>query len=231
MRTSEMIRRPPIVRAKRQVREGLAYVWHTPELRSTLLLMAVVGTLAFNFPVVVPLLAKLSFHGNAGTYGLMSSLMGAGSLVGALAIASMRRPTPFMLVLSCTTFGIFMVAIAMAPTLAVALPLFVFAGLTSIAFMSTANTTLQLSADPSMRGRVMALYTLVFLGSTPIGGPLIGWVCQHFGPRVGYGVGGVATIAGGLVAALVLLRGRRLVEARVGPAIASVGESPEPAAA
>ena len=209
IRPGELIRRPPVARAKGQVREGLAYVWRTPELRSTLLLMAVVGTLAFNFQVVVPLLAKVSFHGNAGTYGVISSVMGLGSLVGALAIAGMRKPTAFMLLFSCTSFGVFMLATAMAPSLAVALPLFVLTGATSIAFMSTANSTLQLAADPSMRGRVMALYTLVFLGSTPIGGPLVGFISQHLGPRFGFGLGGAATIVGGLVATATMVRSRR----------------------
>src|SRR3954447_2652383 len=152
MHTDTLLRQPPVVRAKRQVREGLTYVWHTPELRSTLLVMAVVGTLAFNFQVVVPLLAKLSFHGNAGTYGLLSSVMGAGSLIGALGTASRHKPTAKVLVLSCIAFGAFMLVASMAPTLGIAIPLFALTGATSMTFMATANTTLQLKATPSMRG-------------------------------------------------------------------------------
>src|SRR4051812_956015 len=207
--TDQLAHHVPVVRAKRQVREGLTYVWHTPELRLTLMVMAVVGTLAFNFQVVLPLLAKLSFHGNAGTYGLLSSVMGAGSLIGALGTASRHKPTPKVLMGSCVAFGAFMLAASMAPTLPIAIPLFVLTGATSMTFMATANTTLQLKATPSMRGRVMALYTLVFLGSTPIGGPIIGYICQHFGPRVGFGVGGVAALVAGLAGSTTLLKARK----------------------
>src|SRR4051812_49131942 len=206
MHSDHLVAHVPVVRAKRQVREGLSYVWHTPELRSTLLVMAVVGTLAFNFQVVVPLLAKLSFHGNAGTYGLLSSVMGAGSLVGALVTASRHKPTPKVLLVSCVSFGVFMLGASMAPSLGLALPLFALTGGMSMMFMATANSTLQLTATPSMRGRVMALYTLVFLGSTPIGGPLIGLISQHFGPRVGFGIGGAAAVVAGMVASASLLR-------------------------
>jgi MFS family permease len=209
MDTGAMVRQPPVPRAKRQVREGLSYVWHTGELRLTLLVMAVVGTLAFNFQVVVPLLAKLSFHGNAGTYGLLSAVMGAGSLIGALGTASRHKPTAKVLLVSCVAFGAFMLATSLAPSLPLALPLFAATGAMSMTFMATANSTLQLKATPSMRGRVMALYTLVFLGSTPIGGPLIGWISQHYGPRVGFAIGGVAALMAGLVAGFSLLRKRR----------------------
>ena len=212
MHTDQLVRQPPVARAKRQVREGLIYVWHTPELRSTLLVMAVVGTLAFNFQVVVPLLAKLSFHGNAGTYGLLSSVMGGGSLFGALGTASRAKPTAKVLLVSCVTFGAFMLGVSLAPSLALALPLFALTGAMSMTFMATANSTLQLTATPSMRGRVMALYTLVFLGSTPIGGPIIGFVSQHFGPRVGFGVGGAASLVAGVVASVTLLRRHRQQE-------------------
>jgi MFS family permease len=224
MDTSALVRQPPVPRAKRQVREGLSYVWHTSELRLTLLVMAVVGTLAFNFQVVVPLLAKLSFHGNAGTYGLLSSVMGAGSLIGALGTASRHKPTAKVLLVSCVAFGAFMLATSMAPSLALALPLLVVTGAMSMTFMATANTTLQLGASPSMRGRVMALYTLVFLGSTPIGGPLIGFISQHFGPRVGFGIGGASAVVAGLVAAFSLARKRRTAtQVTDEPAVAGLG--------
>ena len=208
MRPGELHLGRPVERAKGQIREGFRYVWHSDELRTTILLMAVVGTLAFNFTVVLPVMARFVFHGGAGTYGWLTSLMGAGSLIGALASASRLNPTRRLLVGSCLVFGVCMTAAAVAPTLLVENLLIVLVGASSITFMATANSTCQLISVPAMRGRVMALYGLVFLGSTPIGGPLIGWICQHVGPRFGMGVGGIATIVAALVTGSVLLHRR-----------------------
>ncbi len=214
MKPEELFLGRPVARAKGQIREGLRYVWNNVELRSTILVLAVVGTLAFNFTVVLPVLAKFTFHGDAGTYGLLTALMGGGSLVGALATASRLRPTPKLLTGSCLAFGVVMTLAAIAPNLMSEQVLILLVGATSITFMATANSTCQLTSAPEMRGRVMALYGLVFLGSTPIGGPLVGWISQQFGPRYGMGLGGVATILSALVAAAVLLR-RRFVLRRV----------------
>jgi len=206
MRPEDLHRSAPVVRAKRQAREGLRYVWQTPELRATILVMAVVGTLAFNFTVVLPVLAKFTFHGDAGTYGLFSSLMGVGSIVGALAVASKLPPSAKLLVGSAFVFGVLMIASAFAPTLTSEYVVMVLLGASSITFMATANSTCQLSSVPEMRGRVMALYGLVFLGSTPIGGPIVGWISQSFGPRYGLAVGGIATVVAAGAMASVLLR-------------------------
>jgi MFS family permease len=229
MRPSELFGGRPIARAKGQIRDGLRYVWGNVELRSTILVMAVVGTLAFNFTVVMPVLAKFTFHGDAGTYGLLTALMGAGSMVGALATASRLRPSRKLLAGSCLAFGVTMTAAALAPTLLSEQILLLLVGASSITFMSTANSTCQLTSSPEMRGRVMALYGLVFLGSTPIGGPLVGWISQHLGPRYGMAIGGVATIASALVAGSVLLRQRFVL--RHGRLPAESDPSAEPAAA
>jgi MFS family permease len=216
MRPAELARQVPVARAPGQVRAGLAYAWRTPELRSTLLLVTVVGTFALNYGVVLPLLAKVTFHGDAGTYGLISSGMGLGALVGALATAARKGPTPRLLVTSCIAFGALLTAASVAPTLSVALPILVLSGAGGIVFMATANSTLQLRSSPEMRGRVMALYVLVFLGSTPVGGPLIGLLCQHLGPRVGLGLGGIFTVVAGMAGAAPLLRRRRAAAAAAG---------------
>ncbi len=229
MRPDELFVTPPIQRAKGQVRDGLRYVWRTPELRAAILVMAVVGTLAFNFTVVLPVLAKFTFHGGAGTYGLLTSLMGLGSIIGALGVASKLAPTAKLLVGSCLAFGVVMTASAVAPTLLGEDLLIVLLGLTSITFMATVNSMCQLATVPEMRGRVMALYTLVFLGSTPIGGPIVGWICQQFGPRYGLGVGGVATVVAGVAAGAVLLRRRARVHD--GPMVVALEPAAEPAAA
>jgi MFS family permease len=229
MRPGELFRSQPVARAKGQIREGLRYVWETTELRTTILLMAVVGTLAFNFTVVLPVLARFTFHGDAGTYGLLTSLMGAGSMVGALATASRLMPTPKLLAGSCLLFGIAMIAGSLAPNLLIECVLIVLVGATSITFMATANSTCQLVSTPAMRGRVMALYAMVFLGSTPIGGPIIGWIDQAVGARYGMATGGVATVLAALVTGAVLVR--RQFVARSTVRFETVEASSEPAAA
>lgn len=198
-------RSAPPVRSRGQLREGLRYVWAREELRSPLLLMAVVGTLAFNFRVLLPVMAARTWHGGAGIFGALSAFMGAGTVVGALAAASRRRPTQPMLMGSALLYGVLIVVAGLAPTLPLELAALVPMGAAGIAFVSTANSTLQLSSSDAMRGRVMALYAVVFLGSTPIGSPLVGWIAQSWGPRAGFLVGGIATI----VAAAVAIRGAR----------------------
>jgi MFS family permease len=229
MRPDELFSSPPVERAKGQVREGLRYVWRTPELRSVILVLAVVGTLAFNFTVILPVLAKVTFGGGAGTYGLLTSLMGVGSLVGALAVASKLAPTAKLLVGSCLAFGVVMLASAVAPNLVTEDLVMVVLGAATITFLATCNSTLQLTSVPEMRGRVMALYGLVFLGSTPIGGPIVGWISQQFGPRYGLAMGGVATVVAAAAMGWVLLRRRLLT--RDGPLVVGLDPSAEPAAA
>ena len=189
----------PVPRAKGQLREGLRYVWRTPGLRQPLVLVAVVGTLAYNFQVVLALLAHFTFHGGAGVYSALTSVMGAGAVAGGLIIATRNRPTVHRLTAIGVLFGCLILGVALSPGLAAALVVIFPMGAASIAFIATANATLQLRADPSMRGRVMALYAIAFLGTTPIGGPLVGWISQAASPRVALAVGGTATVAASLV--------------------------------
>ena len=195
MRASELHKTEPVARAKRQIRDGFAYVWHEPPLRNTLLAMAVIGVFAYNFQVTLALLAKTTFHGGAGAYSLLTSCMGAGAVVGGLLAAHRARPTSRLLHGLALLFGVLLGAVALAPTLGIAAGLIVLMGAASIGFIATANATLQLRADPSMRGRVMALYAMAFLGSTPIGAPLMGAIAQWSSPRVAMAVGAVATVA------------------------------------
>ncbi|MDQ1396897.1 MAG: hypothetical protein QOG64_2156, partial [Acidimicrobiaceae bacterium] len=174
MRPDELLRSTPLVRKKGQIKDGFRYAWRTPELRTPLIVIAVVGTLALNFTVVLPVYAKVTFHGGAGTFGVLTSLMGLGSMVGALFTAN-RKPTPLLVAGSCVAFGALMTLAAVAPILAVAGAVLLVMGIASMTFMAVTNTTLQLASDPNMRGRVMALYGILFLGSTPIGGPVVGW--------------------------------------------------------
>lgn len=194
MRTSELHTIEPVVRAKGQLRDGFRYVWRTPSLRNTLIAMAVIGIFAYNFQVTLALLSTVTFHGGAGSYAVLTSCMGVGAIAGGLTVAHRGRPTPRLLQGVALTFGALLAVVAVAPSLAVAAVVIVFMGAASIAFIATANAELQLQAEPAMRGRVMALYSMAFLGSTPIGGPLIGAISEWTNPRVSMAVGAIATL-------------------------------------
>jgi MFS family permease len=194
MRASELYRKPGVGRSKGQVREGLRYVWATGDLRWPLLSMAIVGVFAFNFTVTLPLLAKFTFHGGAGLYSAFLAAMGAGAVVGGLYTAHRSKPSTRMLAVIGLFFGAMILAVALMPTKLGAILLLVPMGAASISFISTNNATLQLRADPAMRGRVMSLNAIAFLGSTPIGAPLLGYISDISNPRVSLIVGGLATL-------------------------------------
>jgi MFS family permease len=200
MRSKELHPTRRVVRAKGQIRQGFRYVWRTPSLRNTLLAVAVIGIFAYNFTVTLALLAKVTFHGGVGTYSLLTSCMGIGAVVGGLFAAHRARPTPRLLQVLALVFGGLLAAVALAPTLISAAALIVLMGAASIGFIATANASLQLASEPAMRGRVMALYAMAFLGTTPIGAPLVGAIAQWTSPRIALLVGAVATVvAAGLL--------------------------------
>jgi MFS family permease len=153
--------------------------------------------LAFNFTVVMPLFVKRSLHGSDTTFTLVYSVVSIGSLAAALYTARRTRATVRHVTNGALGFGVALLAFAAAPNIAFAFPLGLGVGFSSILFMTASTAIVQLRADPAMRGRVLALQAIVFLGTTPIGGPILGWVCEHFGARTGFAVGGMA----GLVAA------------------------------
>jgi MFS family permease len=198
MRPAEFFRGAPLRRERGALRAGLRYAWEEPTLRLVLGMILVIGTLAMNFQVVLPVVAKAVFHGTAGTYGFLSAVMGIGSLLGALVAASRAQPTLRLLALSAAFFGIAMLADAVAPTLPLEMVALGLTGATSITFMATANATLQLTSRPEMRGRVMAIYMLFFLGSTPIGGPVVGWIGEHWSARWSLAIGGVSCLVAAL---------------------------------
>jgi len=200
MRSAELFPAKRVARKKRQVRQGLSYVRSTPELLIPLILIAIIGTLAWEFQVSLPLMASKVFHGGAAAYGVMASVMGAGAVVGGLVSASRARPRARALCVAAIGWGIAILAASVAPNLPVELVCMVFVGYGSITFNSLAKTTLQLASKPEMRGRVMALWGLAWLGSTPIGGPIVGWIGQVAGARWGLVIGGVAALACGIAA-------------------------------
>jgi MFS family permease len=214
MRENEFFSVEPVPKRKGQLREGLRYAWSTPALRLVLVLTAVIGTLAFNFQVVLPLLAKQTFSGGADTLGVLYASMSIGSVLGALVSAHEARATQRFVLGAALAFGAALVAAALAPTFGVELLVLVPVGAAGIAFTAMANGVLQTETAPEMRGRVAALFTVAFLGSTPIGGPIIGLVSQQLGPRAGLWVGGIATLAV-TVAATAAIRRHREVRHRV----------------
>lgn len=174
---------PRANRDDRGVMDAVRHVRATPELGVPLLLMAIVGTLGLNFHVVLPLLAKLTFAGGATSYAVLVSSMGLGSVIGALVTGARGQTGLGVIAFSALGFGTMALLAALMPSLATEIPILALLGASAVTFAAAINSTLQLVVSPEMRGRVMALYTVVFLGSTPIGGPLVGWISESYDPR------------------------------------------------
>ena len=199
---------PHLDRAPGQVRQGLRYVARTPDLLVPLMMLALVGTLAYEFQVVLPLMARGPLDGGAGTYGLLTSAMGAGAIVGGLFVAGHGRTGLRPLSTAAAVFGLAILGAAVAPSVGTSLVALAVVGAASVAFLSTGNSTLQLTAEPRFRGRVMALWAVAFLGSTPLGAPVIGAVSEHLSPRGGLVIGGLACLVAAGLGALAVARGR-----------------------
>jgi MFS family permease len=213
---------PSAPRTPGQLREGFAYVRRTRELAVPLLMMAAVGCLTYEFQVSLPVMASRGLHAGATGFGFMTAAMGVGAVLGGLGLAARGKTGLLPLVLAAWIFGIAVTLAALAPSLGLELVALALTGAASIAFMATGNSTLQLNAAPSMRGRVMSLWFVAFQGSTPIGGPIIGFVMGVLGARAGLGVGAVTCL---LVAAAGLMAWRRQrgAEARDGLRVGAVG--------
>lgn len=193
----------PAARAPGQLREGLRYVRGTPALAVPLLMMAAVGCLTYEFQVSLPVMASRGLHAGPTGFGFMTAAMGVGAVLGGLLVAARGRTGTRPLVAAAGVFSVAMGLATAAPSLGLELVALGLAGAASISFMSTGNSTLQLTAAPEMRGRVMSLWFVGFQGSTPVGGPVVGWVMETFGPRAGLGLGAVTCLlaaVAGLVA-------------------------------
>lgn len=195
MRGDELQRTEPVKRLKGQLRQGFSYVRRMPLLRDVLIMMGIIGALTYEFQVSLPLLAKYTFHGSANGYALLTSAMGAGAVLGGLATAGRRRTSPRALAGAALAFGAAVVLASLSPSLPVAVAAMVVVGVCSIGFTSLSNATLQLESAPQMRSRVMSLWTVAFLGSTPVGSPVIGWVGEYGSPRWALAVGGLAALS------------------------------------
>jgi MFS family permease len=206
MDTSLLTPSEPVVRAPGQLRDGLRYVRATPALFIPLVMMAIVGTLTYEFQVTLPSLAAQTFGTGAINFGLVTSAMGVGAIGGGLASAGRSHYGIKPLTTAVFAFGITDLLVALAPNIELACLALVAVGAASIWFLSTGNATLQMSAAPEMRGRVMALWAVAFLGTTPIGGPIVGFIAQNWGARWALAVGALSAIVAGLLGLWTLRR-------------------------
>jgi MFS family permease len=208
----------PSPRESGQLREGFRYVRSQRQLAVPLLMMAAVGCLTYEFQVSLPVMASRGLHAGATGFGFMTAAMGIGAVAGGLVVAARGKTGLRPLVLAASGFGVTMTLAALAPSLAFEIAALALAGAASISFMSTANSTLQLAAAPSMRGRVMALWFVAFQGSTPIGGPIVGLTMELGGARAGLGLGAVTCLVVAALGALALGGRLRRVRRTVGAA-------------
>ncbi len=230
MRPAELRRSKPVARKRGQVLEGFKYAWRTPALRVPLIMLAVISTLAYNYSVVLPLLTKSVFDRGGGAYGVLSAAMGVGALAGALLMASRARPSRRLLVGGAFAFGAVTIGLALVPGYFAGLALLVLIGGSGVLFISTTNALLQLNAVDAMRGRVMALWSIVFLGSTPIGGPITGLLARGLGVRWAIAIGGVAVLVTAAVGLLALRRSRVVEEGTCEGGTCVLPDGPPPGA-
>lgn len=186
------------VRAKGHLGETLRYVSARPHIAAALVLMAVSGLLTFNWNVLLPTLARDTFGGDARVVGFAFTSMGVGAVFGGLALAGALRGTSKWLILNGCVLGAALSLTGLMPTVTIAYALLFVVGAASVTFRSTATTLLQLHSDQGVRGRIISLLVLATNGTTPLGGPLIGWICAHANPRVACLVGGLGTVAAAL---------------------------------
>ena len=202
---------PPSPRAKRQIREALAYLRSKPSMVLVMWVVFFVGIFGMNFQMTSVLMAQQEFHRNAQAYGILVTLMAVGSLAGALTAARRRsRPSPRLVVGMAVIFGLVVAASGLMPSYAAYAAVLPILGLVTLLTLTAANASIQLTVDPLRRGRVMALYIMVLMGGTAIGSPILGWVAESMGPRWALIGGGAATVLGVLASvALLQIRSRR----------------------
>jgi MFS family permease len=204
MRAEELQITPPLPRARGQLVEGLKYVASSPILGPVLLVMALIGTLTFEFQVSLPLIAQFTFKGNASSYAFLTGSMGFGAAAGGVVFAGRKGLTPYKVVTAALLFGVAVLAAAFMPTLLLSGLALVAVGAASINFSSLGNSLLQLQSSPQMRGRVMSFWSVAFLGTTTFGGPIVGWFAQTMGARWGLALGGIAALSAAALGAVTL---------------------------
>jgi MFS family permease len=207
LRLSELRPNARAHRAKGSFTEGLRYAWGRPDLKAILVMLFLIGTFGLNFPIFTSTMAVGVFHADARGYGLLSSIMAIGTVAGAFLGAGRDKPRFDLLVVGAGVFGIGCTFAALAPSYWIFAFALVVIGVAALTFTNTTNSLMQLSTEPAMRGRVMALRVGIALGGTPIGAPIVGWVANHFGPRWALGVGATSGFAAAILGAYALMRG------------------------
>jgi MFS family permease len=204
LRTADLQPVAAIPRAKGQLRSALRYVAERPHVGWTIALVGVFGTFGLNFPVVLTAMASETFHAGAGLYGTFNIVLAVGSVAGALLAGGRAHSRLRLILVLAACFGAAQTLAALAPNLTVFVVVLVLMGVSNLAFQAIANSSVQLWVDQEYRGRVMGLYVLVFMGGTPIGGPIVGWITEHVGVRAGMAVCGAVPLAAALTVAAVL---------------------------
>lgn len=216
MRTCEFGPMPSVTRSKGQIREGIAYVRGRPDILVIMGVVGVVSAFGLNFQMTSALMARTVFDKGAGEYGVLGSVLAIGSLTGALLAARREHPRLRLVVGAAAAFGVAASLLALMPTYASYAVMCIPVGLASLTMMTAANAAIQVSTEPEMRGRVMALYMMVFLGATPFGSPVVGWIGEHLGARWSVGIGGITALAVS-IAAMVWVRRTYHVRVRFRP--------------
>ncbi|RFU85292.1 MFS transporter [Streptomyces triticagri] len=206
MRPAELHKVERAPRGKGQLKEGLKYVAGRPELIWPIVLVGFIGTFGFNFPIWLSAFVHDVYPSGPGTYGLLNTLMAVGSLAGALLAARRGTSRLRLLVIAAIAFGALEIVAAVAPTLWIFAALLVPIGMFGLTVNVTANSSVQMATDPAMRGRVMALFMMVFTGGTPLGAPLVGWISDTYGARTGFAAGGIVSLLAAATIGLILAR-------------------------
>jgi MFS family permease len=199
LRRNELYPAERAARTRGSLLEGFRYVWHRPDVLAVLGMVLIIGTFGLNFPIYISTMSVSVFHRSASAFGFLSSLMAVGSVAGALLSARRAQPRVSLLVAGAAVFGAGLGLAALMPTYGSFGLMLVIVGVAAQTFNTTANGTVQLGTEPAMRGRVMAIFLATFLGGTPVGAPIVGFVVDHFGARFGVGVGALAGFAAALV--------------------------------
>ncbi|MBC7589631.1 MAG: MFS transporter [Salinibacterium sp.] len=209
IRRHQLVATPRLAKAKGQIRDGLRYVTGRKDILVVLAMVFLVGTFGFNFPIFISTMSTVEFGLGATEFGLLSSIMAVGAVVGSLLAARRERVRFGLIIIAAAAFGAICVLAALAPTYGLFAAALVIVGATSLTMMNTANAYVQTTTAPMMRGRVMALYIAIFAGGTPIGAPVVGWVANEFGPRWSLGIGAASGILAAAIAGVWMLRARR----------------------
>ncbi|MFT4069166.1 MFS transporter [Paraburkholderia sp.] len=210
LRLDELHRKPLAVRTRGSFVEGFKYVWTRPDLKAALLMLFLIGTFGLNFPIFISTMSVTAFHAGASEYGVLSSTMAIGSVTGALLAARRARPNMRLLLLAGTTFGAGCTAAALMPNYVLFGLVLVVIGISTQTFTTSTNSLVQLTTEPAMRGRVIAILLAIALGGTPLGAPVVGWVADRFGPRWALGVGAASGFGATLVGLVYLMKYRQL---------------------